>query len=81
MLSLFVCITRSSLSSKEEIKLFAVANLIFHVSDFLRLSKMSFKYYLIWLKYSLTDSALFLSLLLLYYISLLVQKLLTLTGL
>ena len=33
MLSLFECITRSSSWSLEEIKLFAIANWIFHVSD------------------------------------------------
>ena len=37
ILSLFECITRSSSLSIKKIKLFAVANWIFHVSDFLRL--------------------------------------------
>ena len=68
MLSLFECITCSSLLSKEEIKLFAIVNSIFYVSDFLRLFMMSFKYRLILLRYSSTDSVLFLSQLLLYSI-------------
>ena len=46
MLSLFECITRFSSLSIEEIKLFAIVNWIFHVSDFLRLFIMSFKYIL-----------------------------------
>ena len=59
--------------SMEEIKLF--------VSDFLRLFMMSFKYGLILLRYFSTDSILFLSPLLSYSIQLILQKLLTLTGL
>ena len=43
-----------------EIKLFAIVR-IFYVSDFLRLFMMSFKYGVILLKYSSTDSVLFLS--------------------
>ena len=66
MVSLFECITRSSSLSKEEIKLFAIVNRIFHLSDFLRLVIMSFKYGLILLRYSLTDNVLFSSLLLSY---------------
>ena len=64
MLSLFECITHSSSLSLEEIKLIAIFNWIFHVSDFLRLFMMSFKYGLILLRYSLTDRVLFLSTLL-----------------
>ena len=66
MVSLFECITRSSSLSKEEIKLFAIVNRIFHLSDFLRIVIMSFKYGLILLRYSLTDNVLFSSLLLSY---------------
>ena len=68
MLSLFERITRSSSLSLEEMKLLAIANLIFHVPDFLRLFMMSFRYGLIKLRYSSTDSVLFLSLLLSYSI-------------
>ena len=46
MLSFFECITRSSSSSMEEIKLFAIVNWFFHVSDLLRLF-ISFRYDLI----------------------------------
>ena len=60
MLSLFEYITRSSSLSMEEIKLFAILNRIFHVSDFLRLFMMSFKNGLILLRYSSTDRVLFL---------------------
>ena len=67
MLSNFECITRSSaLSSLGEIKSIAIVNWIFHVSDFLRLFMISFKYGLNLSRYSLTDSVLFLSPLLLY---------------
>ena len=52
MLSLFECITRSSILSMEEIQLFAAVDLIFHVTDFLRLFMMSFKHELILLRYS-----------------------------
>ena len=48
----------------KEIKLFTIVNWVFHVSDVLRLFLMSFKYGLISLRYSSTDSVLFLSLLL-----------------
>ena len=79
MLSLFECITRSSSLSMEEIKLSAIVNWFFYVSDFLRLFMMSFRYILI---------LLFLFLFLLYSkdilqliswltIELLLQKLLT----
>ena len=37
MLSLFECIARSWSLSMEKVKLFAIVNWIFHVSDFLRL--------------------------------------------
>ena len=67
ILSLFECITRSSSLFLEEIKLIATVNWVFHESEFLRLFNMSFKYHLILLKYSSTDSV-FLSSLLLYSI-------------
>ena len=54
----------SSLSSSGKINLIAIVNWIFHVSDFLRLF-ISFKYGLILLRSSLTDSV-FLSQSLLY---------------
>ena len=70
ILSLFECITCSSSLPTEEIKLFAIVNWIFHVSDFLSLFMFiylySFKCGLILLRYSSTDSILFLSLLLSY---------------
>ena len=66
MLSLFECITRSSSLSIEEIKLFAIVHWIFHLLDVLRLFMISFKYGLMLLKYSSTDSVLFLSRLLSY---------------
>ena len=59
MLSLFERTLFSSSLSLEEIKLIAIATLIYHTSDFLRLF-MSFKYGLISLTYSSTDSVLFL---------------------
>ena len=68
MLSLFACITRSSSLSMEEIKLFGIANRIFNVSDSLKLLMTSFKFGLILLRHSLTDSVLFLSPLLSYSI-------------
>ena len=52
----FECITPSSSLSLEEIKLIAFFIWIFHVSDFFRLFIMSFKYGLIVLRYSSTDS-------------------------
>ena len=52
MLSFFECITRSSSLSTEEIKIFAIVNLISYVSDFSRLFMMSFKYDLILLRHS-----------------------------
>ena len=67
MLSLLECITRSSSLSMEEIKLTAIVNPI-HVSDFFRLFMVSFKYGLILLRYSSTDSVLFLLLLFSYSI-------------
>ena len=66
MLSLFECISPSSSLSIEEIKLFAIVNLIFHVQGFLRLFMMSLKYGLILLRYSSTDSVSFKSPLLSY---------------
>ena len=66
MLSLFECITRFLSFSMEEIKLFAIVNWVFHVSDFLRLFIMSFKYGPILLRYSSTDRVLFLSSLFFY---------------
>ena len=61
ILLFFECITRSSSLSMEETKLFAIANSIFHVSDFLRRFIMSFKYGVILFRYSSTDKLLFLS--------------------
>ena len=61
MLSLLKCMTQSSSLSSEEIKLIAIVDWIFHVSDFLRIFVMSFKYGLISSRYSLTDSVLCLS--------------------
>ena len=68
MLPLFECITCYSSLSMEEINLFANVNWIFHMSDFLILFMMSFNYSLILLRYSWTNSVLFLSLLLSYSI-------------
>ena len=56
MLSLFEYIKHSSSLAMKEIKLFSIANWIFHVSDFLRLFMMPFKYGIILLKNSATDS-------------------------
>ena len=53
VLSLFECIIRSSSLSIEEIKLFAIVNWIFHVSNFLRLFIMLLKYGLIYLDFFL----------------------------
>ena len=66
ILSLLECITRSSSTSLEEIKLAAILNSIFHVSAFWRLIVISLKYGLILSKYSITDMFLFLSPLLSY---------------
>ena len=60
----FWIIIRSSSLSMEEIKLLAIVNWIFHVPDILKLFMMLFKYGLTLLRYSSTDSVLFLSLLL-----------------
>ena len=68
----------SMLSLFEEVKLSAIINWIFHVSDFLRSFMMSFKYVLILLRYPSTDYVLFLSSLLSYSIQLLLQKVPTL---
>ena len=64
ILSLFEFISHSLSLPKEEIKLFAIINRFLQLSDFLRLFMMFYKYGLILLRYSSTDSALFLSLLL-----------------
>ena len=77
----FECITCSSSLSMEEIKLFAIVTWTFHVSGFLKLFMMSFRYDLILLKYSSREISLFVSSLLLYSLHLLLQKLLTLTAL
>ena len=61
MLSHFEYIARSSSLSIEEIKLIVTVSWILHVSDFLRLFMMSFKYGLILLRYSVSNSVLFLS--------------------
>ena len=78
MLSLFECILRSLLLSTEEIKLFAIVGWIFYLSDSLKLFMISFKYGLILLRCSSTDSILFLSLLVPYSIQLLLQNVLLL---
>ena len=57
-----------------------IINWIFHVSDFLRSFMISFKYGLVLLRYSSTDTV-FLSPLLLYSIWLLLWNLFTITGL
>ena len=54
MLSLFECITCSSVLCLEELKLIATVNRIFYGLGFLRLSFMYFKYDLILLRYSST---------------------------
>ena len=57
MLSLFECISYStSLSSLEEIILLVIVNWIFYVPKILRSFMISFKYGLILLRYSSTDS-------------------------
>ena len=71
MLPLFECITHSSSLSMEEIKLFAIVSWIFYVPDLI----MSFKHCLNLLRFSSTDSVLFLTPLLFVF-----NKLLTLTG-
>ena len=65
LLSLFECITRSSSLPLKEIKLIAIVNWGFHVSDFFM---MFFKYGLIILRYSSIDCVLFLPSLLSYSI-------------
>ena len=60
MLALFEGIKNYSLVS---LKLIAIVNRIFHVSDFLQLFMISFKYDQILSRYSLIESVLFLSLL------------------
>ena len=59
MLSLFECITHSLSLSIEELKLFAIVNWILHVSKRLRLFMVPFKYNLILLRYSSSDSVYF----------------------
>ena len=66
MLSLFEWMAHSSSLSIKEMKLFAIVNWIFHILDVLRLCMMSFNYGLILCRYSLTNSVLLLSLLLLH---------------
>ena len=57
ILTLFEYITHSLLlSSLQEIKLLFIGNWIFQVLDFLRSSMISFKYGLVLLRYSSTDS-------------------------
>ena len=68
ILSFCECITLSLPLSLEKIKLIAIVNGIFHVSFFLRLLMMSFKYGLILLTYCSTDSVVFLSPILSYLI-------------
>ena len=55
VITFWIHYTLSSSLSMEEIKLFAIFNWIFHVSPFLRLFVMSFKYGLTLLRYHLTD--------------------------
>ena len=82
MLSLFDCIRHSSsISPLEEIKLIVIVNWIFHVWNVLRSFMIYFKYGLTLLRYSSTDSVLFLSPLLSYSKWLMLQKLPTLIGL
>ena len=66
MLSHFECITHSSSVSLDEIKLIAIANLIFDVSDLFRLVMISLKYGLIPSRYYFIDRVLFISPSLLY---------------
>ena len=68
ILSLFECITCCSLLSMEKIKLFVIVNWILQELNFLRLFMIYLKYGLISLRYSSTDSVLFLSSLLSYSI-------------
>ena len=68
MFSLFEWITHSSSVSLEEIRLIAIVNCVFHVSDFFRLLMMPFKYGLISPRYFLIDTILFLSPLISYLI-------------
>ena len=82
MLTLFDCIRHSSsISPLEEIKLIVIVNWIFHVWNVLRSFMIYFKYGLTLLRYSSTDSVLFLSPLLSYSKWLMLQKLPTLIGL
>ena len=82
MLTLFDCIRHSSsISPLEEIKLIVIVNWIFHVWNVLRSFMIYFKYSLTLLRYSSTDSVLFLSPLLSYSKWLMLQKLPTLIGL
>ena len=60
MLSLFQWITNSLSFPLGEVKLIAIVNWIFHVSDNLRLFMKCRKCGLILLRYSSTDNALFL---------------------
>ena len=67
MLSLFECITCSSLFSLEESKLIATVNRIFYGLGFLRLSFMHFKYDLILLRYFSTGSGFFYHFIITFY--------------
>ena len=67
MLSFSEFISRSSSLSMEK-KLFAIFNWVFQVLDFLRLFVLSFNSDLILLRWSSTDSVLFVSALLLFSI-------------
>ena len=80
MLPHFRCIIRFWQMSLEEIKLITVVNWFFHVSDFLRVFMMYFKYGLISPRNSLIDRVLFLLPLLSYSIKLLFKNLPNLTG-
>ena len=60
MLSLVECITHSSSLFIKEIKLIAIVSWIFHVSGFLGLFMMSYKYGLTSLSYFSSDSVWFL---------------------
>ena len=80
MLPHFGCIIRFWQMSLEEIKLITVVNWFFHVSDFLRVFMMYFKYGLISSRNSLIDRVLFLLPLLSYSIKLLFKNLPNLTG-
>ena len=64
MLSLFECIKRSLSVFSEDIKLIAIVDWVFHVSNFWRLFSILLSYGLILFRYSSIDNVLILSLLL-----------------